>query len=89
MTTTHLVKQAMDPDFQDIFLPADMVYCGADCINRHSDHTVADVPVDGWCTVEFVLREDGEFEDIYGNTTLCPECMAHPDVAMAFLAETA
>jgi hypothetical protein len=48
---------------------------------------VNEVPVDGWCTVEFVLREHGEYEDIYGETTLCPDCLIHPDVAMAFLGE--
>lgn len=88
MAITHLVKQAMEPDHEFLFLPASMVYCGADDVKRHSDHRRKDdVPVDGWCTVAFVLREDGDYEEIYGDTTLCPGCLEHPDVAIAFLGE--
>lgn len=89
MIITHLIKHAVAPDFEDLILPAEVVYCGADDVLRHSDFTttVNEVPVDGWCTVEFVLREEGEYEDIYGETTLCPDCLIHPDVAMAFLGE--
>ena len=87
MTITHLVRKAMEPDHQFNILPATMVYCGADDVKRHSDHTDDEVPVDGWCTVEFVLREDGDYELIYGTTTLCPKCLEHPDVAIAFLGE--
>jgi hypothetical protein len=87
MIITHLIKHAVAPDFEGNILPAKVVYCGADDVLRHSDHTDNEVPVNGWCTVEFVLREEGEYEDIYGDTTLCPDCLNHPDVAMAFLGE--
>jgi len=87
MTITHLIKHAVVPAFEGLLLPAEVVYCGADDVLRHSDHTEDEVPVDGWCTVEFVLREDGDYEEIYGDTTLCPKCLEHPDVAIAFLGE--
>lgn len=84
MTVTHLSKEAIDPEFENIFLDPDMLYCGARDIFRCSDE---DDNRDGWCTVEFWLREGDEYQLRYSHATLCPDCLAHPDVALAIMGE--